>query len=43
MGSTGMMYGVRYAYGYVRYVQAKNVRTRTGHMAQTLGQGRWHD
>ena len=35
---------------YVRYVQAKNVRTRTGffrtrtpYMAQTLGQGRWHD
>ena len=23
MGSEGMMYGVRYAYGYVRYVQAK--------------------
>jgi hypothetical protein len=41
MGSTGMMYGVRYAYGYVRYVQAKNVRTP--YMAQTLGQGRWHD
>jgi len=35
---------------YIRYVQAKNVRTRTGffrtrtpYMAQTLGQGRWHD